>query len=110
MCVGDSLKQCDANNQNALNACLFQIVEDLRPFMPTGEVVLCVFHYLANFLFLSLRVRPSNYLRIASLCIQSAILERMVCFLVLHGEQILGMKVKVDFPPASTTDIQPIIY
>ena len=35
--TGDSLKQCDANDQNALNTCLFQIVEDLRPFMPTGD-------------------------------------------------------------------------
>ncbi|XP_046648871.1 protein takeout-like [Daphnia pulicaria] len=33
---GDSLKQCDSNNRNALNTCLFKIVEDLRPFMPTG--------------------------------------------------------------------------
>ncbi|KAI9556806.1 hypothetical protein GHT06_016597 [Daphnia sinensis] len=33
---GDSLKQCDSNNQAALNSCLFKIVEDLRPFMPTG--------------------------------------------------------------------------
>ncbi|KAK4015444.1 protein takeout [Daphnia magna] len=33
---GDSLKQCDSNNQAALNTCLFKIVEDLRPFMPTG--------------------------------------------------------------------------
>jgi hypothetical protein len=33
---GDSLKQCDVSNKDALNRCLFQIVEDLRPLMPTG--------------------------------------------------------------------------
>jgi len=33
---GDSLKKCDVDNPVALNNCLFQIVEDLRPFMPTG--------------------------------------------------------------------------
>lgn len=35
--LGDSLKQCDVDNKNALNNCLFQIVEDIKPFMTTGE-------------------------------------------------------------------------
>lgn len=33
---GDSLKQCNADDKAALDSCLFKIVEDLRPFMPTG--------------------------------------------------------------------------
>merc|ERR1712071_744474 len=33
---GDSLRQCNVDDRAALDRCLFQIVEDLRPFMPTG--------------------------------------------------------------------------
>lgn len=33
---GDSLKQCDTSDKNALNSCLFRIVEDIKPLMPTG--------------------------------------------------------------------------
>jgi len=33
---GDSLRQCNVSDRSALDRCLFQITEDLRPFMPTG--------------------------------------------------------------------------
>lgn len=53
---GDSLKQCDSNNRNALNTCLFKIVEDLRPFMPTGKTYFCKVNFQPIFASLSLRV------------------------------------------------------
>lgn len=104
--IGDSLKQCDADNQNALNTCLFQIVEDLRPFMPTGKLLLLLsFNYpLPQFsspFTLALNIiwkSPSfvcdgNCWAYGLLSIESR--EEWYC--VLHGKRILGMKVKVGF-------------